>query len=328
MSEEIFIRILNNSATEAERALFYQSIEESGELREQYQQYKNLYTAASLKPELPLLIRKQSFERFWKQVQPERQTKVLTLWYRYAAIVLVTLATSFFVQYAVMHISPRNDVVQKIEYFSEKGSVSKVVLEDGSVIWLSSASRVYLEKRENGDMMARMNGEAYFELVPESKRKFLVDLGSFKVRDIGTKFNIRAYKHERVVYTSLVDGKIEFLSRSDQSMLTLNPGECMQYNKQSMRMALSRQDPIITTAWKDGKFVFIDKTLSEICQELENWYNVKIVIENKALAATKYTSVIKRTTTIKLVLQMLSLTDKINYSITDKKEGSDIVLIY
>ena len=93
-------------------------------------------------------------------------------------------------------------------------------------------------------------------------------------------------------------------------------------------MTVSEQDPTIASAWKNGKFVFIDKTLAEICHDLENWYNVKIIIDNKALADTRYTSVIKRTTTIKLVLQMLALTDKINYKITDKKEGNDVVLIY
>jgi ferric-dicitrate binding protein FerR (iron transport regulator) len=328
MSEEIFIRILNNSATEAEKSRFFKSIEEDGDQREQYKQCKNLYVASSLNPELHDSIQKESFERFWNRVHPVKQQKVLNLWYRYAAIVLVTLAISFLVQYLMPNKQPGNEIVQQIEYSSEKGSVSKVLLEDGSAIWLSSVSSVKLEKRGTGEMIARISGEAYFDLVPDSKRKFMVDMGSFKVKDIGTKFNIRAYKDEPGVYTSLVDGKIEFLSKTDQSVLTMKPGEYMQFNKQSMIMTVSEQDPTIATAWKDGKFVFIDKTLLEICHELENWYNVKIVIENKTLAATKYTSVIKRTTTIKLVLQMLSLTDKINYTITDKKEGSDIVLIH
>jgi len=328
MSEEIFIRILNNSATDAEKSSFFQSIEEDSDQREQFKQCKNFYVASSLNPELHNSIQKESFERFWNRVHPGKQQKVLNLWYRYAAIVLVTLASSFLIQYLISNKQQGNEIVQQIEYSSEKGSVSKVLLEDGSVIWLSSASRVKLQKTANGEMMARMSGEAYFDLVPDSKRKFMVDMGSFKVKDIGTKFNIRAYKDEPGVYTSLVDGKIEFLSKSDQNLLTMKLGEYMQFNKQSMKMTVSEQDPTIATAWKDGKFVFIDKTLSEICHELENWYNVKIEIENKKLAETKYTSVIKRTTTIKLVLQMLSLTDKINYSITDKKEGSDIVLIY
>ena len=328
MSEEIFIRILNNSATEAEKSSFFKSIEEDGDQREQYKQCKNLYVASSLNPELHDSIQKESFERFWSRVHPVKQQKVLNLWYRYAAIVLVTLAISFLVQYLMPNHHPGNEIVQQIEYSSEKGSVAKVLLEDGSVIWLSSASKVKIQKTFNGEMLARMSGEAFFDFIPDSKRKFIVDMGSFRIKDIGTKFNIRAYKDEPGVYTSLVDGKIEFLSKSDKNLLIMKPGEYMQFNKQSMKMTVSEQDPTIATAWKDGKFVFIDKTLSEICHELENWYNVKIVIENKTLAATKYTSVIKRTTTIKLVLQMLSLTDKINYTIKDKKEGSDIVLIY
>ena len=328
MSEEIFIRILNNSATEAEKSSFFQSIEEASNQRDQFQQCKNLYVASSLNPEMHALIQKESFERFWNRVHPGKQQKILNWWYQYAAVVLVTLFTSFLVQYLISNKQQGNEIVQQIEYSTEKGSVSKVILEDGSAIWLSSASMVKLEKRGTGEMIARMNGEAYFDLIPDSKRKFSVDMGSFKVKDIGTKFNIRAYKDEPAVYTSLVDGKIEFLSKSEENLLTMKPGEYMQYNKQSLKMSLSEQDPTIATAWKDGKFVFINKSLEEICHELENWYNVKIVIENKTLAATKYTSVIKRTTTIKLVLQMLSLTDKINYLITDKKEGSDIVLIY
>src|SRR5665647_2800881 len=49
---------------------------------------------------------------------------------------------------------------------------------------------------------------------------------------------------------------------------------------------------------------------------------------NQSLAKSKYTSVIKRTTTVKMVLKMLALTDKINYSIDERKEVRDIVYIY
>ena len=93
-------------------------------------------------------------------------------------------------------------------------------------------------------------------------------------------------------------------------------------------MAVSQQDPSISTAWKDGKFVFINKSLTDICLELENWYNVEIIISNKTLASTRYTSVIKRTTTVKMVLKMLALTDQIKYKIDERKEVRDIVYIY
>ena len=177
-------------------------------------------------------------------------------------------------------------------------------------------------------MSAQLNGEAYFDMVPDQKRKFTVDLGNFKVKDIGTKFDIRAYRDEAIVCVALVDGQIDLYKCGGTPILSMKPGEYMQFDKQSNHMAVSNQDPSIATAWKDGKFVFIDKTLEEICHELGNWYNLQIIIKSKSLANTKYTSVIKRTTTVKLVLEMLSLTDKINYTITDRKEASDIVYIY
>jgi ferric-dicitrate binding protein FerR (iron transport regulator) len=328
MSEEIFIRILNNSATETEKSSFYMELEKDGAMREQFLQYKNLYTVSSYQDTDRIKHSGDSFENIWNHLHPGKKLTIIHLWYRYAAIIVVTLFVSFLAQYLVHNYKSGNEIVEQVEYTSEKGSVSTIHMADGSAIWLSSASGVKIQKRSNGEMSAQMHGEAYFDLVPDHKRIFSIDMGSFKVKDIGTKFNIRAYCDEAGIYTSLADGKIAFLSKTDQPLLSMKTGEYMTFDKQSKKMTISQQDPSIASAWKNGKFVFINKTLTEICHDLENWYNVKIIIENKALADTRYTSVIKRTTTIKLVLQMLALTDKINYKITDKKEGNDIVLIY
>ncbi|MCK9413910.1 MAG: FecR family protein [Prolixibacteraceae bacterium] len=328
MPEEIFIRILNNSVTETEKSNFYRELEENRSLREQFFQFKSIYTVSTCQYYNNIGITKDRFEHIWGHLHPGKKYFIINLWYRYAAIVVVTIVFSFMVQYLVNNIKSGSEIVEQVEYTSEKGSVSTIHLSDGSSVWLSSASGIKIQKRSNGEMSAQMHGEAFFDLVPDSKRKFSVDMGSFKVKDIGTKFNIRAYRDEAGIYTSLADGKIEFLSKSDQLLLAMKTGEYMSFDKQSKKMMVSERDPSIASAWKNGKFVFIDKTLKEICHDLENWYNVKIVIENKTLADTRYTSVIKRTTTIKLVLQMLALTDKINYKITDKKEGNDVVLIY
>ena len=328
MSEEIFNKILNTSATEAEKSSFYKSLEDDDALREIFYQYKNLYTVLNLNPSKNIQLQQDSFERFWNRAQPVKAYRMIDLWVRYAAVFIIALSLSFLLRYLVP-LKPEVKVfTQHIEYTSEKGSVSTIHLEDGSAIWLSSASKIALDRRSNGEMSAQLNGEAYFDMIPDPSRKFAVDLGYFKVKDIGTKFNIRAYSFEPTVYTTLVDGKIDLYNSGDKSILSMIPGDYMHYNKQANRMAVLQQDPSIATAWKDGKFVFINKTLSEICLELENWYNVEIIIRNKSLANARYTSVIKRTTTVKMVLKMLALTDRINYKIDERKEARDIVYIY
>ena len=328
MTEEIFIKILNNTATDAEKSSFYKSIEENADLRSMFQDYKNLYVISNYDSSKHIQLQKDSFVRFWRRVDPSKAYLMIDFWYRYAAVFVIALSLGFLIQYFIPLKKESLILSQSIAYTSEKGSVSTIHFVDGSAIWLSSGSKISIIKSSDGKMNAQLAGEAYFDLIPDTTRDFTVDLGYFKVKDIGTKFNIRSYDVEPGIYATLVDGQINLFSKVDKEMLSLKPGEYLQYDKLSKQIDISQRDPYIATAWKDGKFVFIDKTLEEICRELENWYNVEIIISKKSLAKNKYTSVIKRTTTVNLVLKMLSLTDKINYKITDRKEARDIVTIY
>ncbi len=328
MSDEIFKKILDNKATQAEKFNFYQELEQDHAMRELFYSYKNLHTVSGLDVSRYSVEQKASFERFWSRVNPINALRLYKIWYRYAAVFIIALSLGYLMNHLVPVSKDKPVLFQHIEYTSEKGSVSTIHLEDGSAIWLSSASKLSLDKQPSGEMTARLNGEAYFDLIPDTSRKLSVDLGNFKVRDIGTRFNIRAYGAEPNVFTTLVEGKVVLFDNENKSLLSMEPGEYMKFDKKTNQIAVSQQDPSIATAWKDGKFVFIDKSLAEICRELENWYNVEIIIGNKSLANNKYTSVIKRTTTVNMVLKMLALTDKINYKVTDRKEARDIVYVY
>jgi ferric-dicitrate binding protein FerR (iron transport regulator) len=328
ISEEIFSRILDNSATEAEKEGFYHSLEKDPGQRGLYCQYKNLYTVSGIREDKFKNLQRDSFERFWEKANPPKKYTIGKTWYRYAAVLVLSLTLGYLIRYYLQTGSENQMFARMIEYTSEKGSVSTIHLEDGSSIWLSTGSRITIEKGPKGQLAAKLDGEAYFDLVPDPSRKFVVDLGYFKIEDIGTRFNVRAYSAEKKIYTTLLDGKVDLYKEGKNSILSMNPGEHMQYEKETSQISVSKEDTSIAIAWKDGKFVFIDKTLSEICRELENWYNVEIIIGNQTLANTRYTSVIKRTTTVNMVMKMLSLTDKINFKISERKEGRDIVYIY
>jgi len=328
MPEDIFIKIINDSASDAEKLCFYEELELNSDLREEYIHYKNLHTLASCSDPMKTNIVQPGFDNFWRQLHPSRTLPFREVWFRYAAIFVVALALGFEVHYLVSSSNEVKVYTSNIEYSSEKGAVSKIHLEDGSSIWLSSGSKINICKKSTGEMSATLIGEAYFDMIPDPQRSFVVDIGLFKVRDIGTKFDIRAYPDEPIIYAALADGQIELCKNDAKPMLAMKSGEYMNFNKQTKHLVVSTQDPSIATAWKDGKFVFIHKTLGEICHELESWYNVQITIRDKNLANTRYTSVIKRTTTVKLVLEMLSLTDRIHYKIIDRKEAKDIVYIF
>lgn len=326
MTEDIFHKILSNSATDTEKEAFYRSLESDPEKKSDFIRYKNLYFVSTLGHKRYAAQSNQSFNNFWNMVQPSKSKTIVAQWMRYAAVFVITLAMGFMVNY-LLNESPNQPQSKRIEYSSEKGSVSKIKLEDGSNIWLSSGTNLVIDQNENGEMVAKLDGEAYFKLKPDPSRNFRVDLGNFQVKDIGTSFNIRAYQSEQNIVTTLVEGQIDLQKNSGEPILSVKPGELVRYDKQSNQMQVSQQDPSIVTAWKDGKFVFIDQPLAEICRELENWYNIEIQIEDQKLAETRYTSVVKRTTTVQMVLKILAVTDRIKYEITDKKEGKDIIKI-
>ena len=325
MSEEIFHKIINNTASETEKLEFFQLLETNPEKRDEFYRFKNLYVVSSLNPDNYSKLSDKNFNKFWSQVN---SSKTLTIgsWMRYAAIVVVASSLGFL---ANSLTKKEKTVISEnhIEYSSEKGSVSSVKLDDGSVIWLSSGTKLALDKNTDGKTVARLNGEAYFDLVPNPKRNFIVDLGKFQVHDIGTTFNIRAYESENKISTSLISGQIDFVQESGSSMLTVKPGEYVEYDKNSNNIEVTEHDPSEITAWKEGKFVFIDESLGDICKELERWYNIEISIEDQNLSEIKYNSVVKRSTTVEMVLKYLAVTDQIKYEITNKKEGKDIIKI-
>ncbi len=325
MSEEIFHKIINNTASETEKLEFFQLLETNLEKRDEFYRFKNLYVVSSLNPDNYSKLSDKNFNKFWSQVN---SSKTLTIgsWMRYAAIVVVASSLGFLAN----NLTKKEKTViseNHIEYSSEKGSVSSVKLDDGSVIWLSSGTKLALDKNTDGKTVARLNGEAYFDLVPNPKRNFIVDLGKFQVHDIGTTFNIRAYESENKISTSLISGQIDLVQESGSSMLTVKPGEYVEYDKNNNKIEVTEHDPSEITAWKEGKFVFIDQSLGDICKELERWYNIEISIEDQNLSEIKYNSVVKRSTTVEMVLKYLAVTDQIKYEITNKKEGKDIIKI-
>jgi transmembrane sensor len=123
-----------------------------------------------------------------------------------------------------------------------------------------------------------------------------------------------------------MEGEIELLNKIDNSIVSLNPGEGYVYNKNSKVANLIQVDGSIESSWKEGKFVFIDKSLRQICDNLSKWYNVEFTYSNQALADTRYTCILKRTTTVGQIMKLLNSTSGIDYEILSNEGGSKDVI--
>ncbi len=322
MSSNIILKILAGQANEKEKTDFFTNCEKNTEMKEEFIRLKNLW---ALSVDEKSSDKNKRFEEYWKQIRRQRSGGIRKIAFgvgKYAAIVIIAFGLAYWVRPKVNTGSE-----QLLQTFtSEPGSVSSIELSDGSKIWLNSGSVLNFTEKSSKRVVAKLSGEAYFEIKHDPDREFLVDVDKIRIRDIGTEFNIRAYPGDENISASLKNGKIGILSPANNPLVEMKPNDHFVLKRSTNKYTVWKTDPQFIAGWKDGKFVFIDKSLREMCDELEKWYGVKIFIQNNLLESGKYTSILKRTTTIKHMLEMLKITTGINYKI-ENKDGYDTIII-
>src|SRR4029078_631833 len=93
---------------------------------------------------------------------------------------------------------------------TKRGSKSKVQLPDGTQVWLNADSRIaYNEKFQGNLREVTLEGEAYFDVVRDEKRPFVIHTAAIDIKVLGTAFNVRSYANEKNTETSLIRGSIE-----------------------------------------------------------------------------------------------------------------------
>jgi transmembrane sensor len=322
---EDHVKILTGSATSEEKERFYGLLNSNPELREEYSRLLKLWDLSKIGSIKVSENRKRElFKEFCTRTRSSEKSRSLQFFVvllRYAAIVLLALVTGYMIR---MSTAGSIEIPFHAVFHSSNGSISSATLSDGSYIWLNANSRISFDQTKR-NILAQLDGEAYFNVPHNPEREFIIDIGRIRVRDLGTEFNISSYPDRNVCKITLLDGDLDITDNEGNVIRNLDTGETFNFNRKSGKYSVHRIDPGLVTGWMEGKFVFIDRTLAEICEELEKWYGITIIIENKDIGEVKYTSVMKRTTTVKSVLEMLKITTKIKYTIEEKKEGKDII---
>lgn len=147
-----------------------------------------------------------------------------------------------------------------------------IILEDGTEVFLNADSKLrYPVSFGSEKRVVQLEGEAYFK-VTKSSRPFIVEADRVNVRVYGTEFNVKAYR-DRVFETVLVSGSVGvYAGQRDTVMLKPNQ-RCLVMDSE---VAVSEVDPDDYTAWREGKFRYINQTFGRVLSDLEAWYGVEL----------------------------------------------------
>lgn len=194
-----------------------------------------------------------------------------------------------------------------------KGGKYKLVLPDGSMVWLNAASTIRFPTAFQGDTReVTLTGEAYFEIAKNEKKPFHVKVKDMDVQVLGTHFNIMAYEDEPAINTTLLEGLVK-VSQGNRSNI-LKPGQLSAIDKNG-DMKTSNADIEEIMAWKNDLFVFKEYDFAKIMRQIERWYNVTVVYKHK-LPGGQYSGEIGRNNNISQVLNILQASG-VSFKITD-----------
>lgn len=204
-----------------------------------------------------------------------------------------------------------------------RGGQFFVQLADGTKVWLNSESKLKFPvtfKTGKSRQVELLYGEAYFDVSSSKNHQgahFNVITNKQNIEVLGTEFNIKAYQDEESIYTTLVEGKIEFQFKANTKLV--KPNQQIVLNLENEKIISQNVVVHNEVAWKDGVFIFKGKNLKEIMKVLSRWYDVDIVFENKAIEDLSFKGVLGKEQSIEEILSAIKSASLINsYQIKNK----------
>lgn len=193
---------------------------------------------------------------------------------------------------------------------AEKGQRAYITLPDSTRVWLNSDTKIsypadYGMKERN----VTLEGEAYFEVAKNKKKRFIVEASGMQVEALGTSFNINA--HDNKVIASLFSGSIRVCF--DQHIAILKPNESVKADLLTRDFTRYKEENMDGIAlWRENEIIFNGETLEEITRIMNRLYNTTIYIGDESLKKECYVGTI-RNNSLQNFIDIINLTNPISY---------------
>jgi transmembrane sensor len=230
----------------------------------------------------------------------------------------------------------------KNEIFTKKGSKTNIRLPDGTQVWMNADSKItYPDNFRGAIREVQLTGEAFFDVVKDKSRPFVIHTRTVDIKVLGTAFNVRSYPDEKKTETALIRGLVEvtLVNRPDKKII-LHPNEKLSVdnttvNSHSTQEAAGSKDlhepglqlgkinflaadsSAVATAWINNKLVFDDEPFDQVASKIERWYNINMVIKQDALKNLRFSAEFEKESLQEVMEALRMTTGRFAYRISD-----------
>lgn len=208
-------------------------------------------------------------------------------------------------------------------YEAQPSLMKEITLPDGSKVSLNSGSIIEIAHSFNkSNREVYLEGEAFFEVERDVSRPFIVKTESnLQVRVLGTSFNVKSYKSDQTIETTLVSGKVELIQNNKKRpVIALSPNQKATFNKAEDKINIDQVSTAEVTSWKEGVLIFDNEPVQNVLNSLERWYDVKIRIKDREINNYTFSGKVERKTNIGEVLELIEASSPVKYQYDEKQK--------
>jgi transmembrane sensor len=233
-------------------------------------------------------------------------------------------------------------------FATANGERKNIQLSDGTIVNLNAGSVLRMDPAYGiSTREIYLEGEAFFDVKHNRKLPFIVHTDEMDVKALGTAFDVRAYRDEKITETALIRGSIEVtLKENHNRKMVLSPNHKIAWNKSKQHIVsvdsvaaapasvksnygipqeivVMDRGEIKEIAWKENRLVFENELFSDIAMLLERWYGVKLVFTDDEIRNYRFTGLFEKED-LQAVLNFLKESRPFHFKI----ENNETVTVY
>jgi transmembrane sensor len=206
-------------------------------------------------------------------------TPAPSLWRRRIAPAALALAACL----ALVLAAPALLLSLAADHLTGAGETRDIVLDDGSVVHLGADSAISIAFTPERRAVELLAGEAYFEVVPDASRPFMVGAADFTVTVTGTAFDVGITA--RSLSVAVAEGRVRVapFDEGGATPVELRPGDRLTVDRRTGGGVLASVPPGDVAAWRQGRLIAEDVAFADVVEAIGRYHPGAIVVADDSL---------------------------------------------
>lgn len=297
---DLLVAFLGNETSPEESVLVKEWIASSAENKARYEALTKIWNVSETafpqpadvdteKAWLKLTNKIEQFESSKHLISKAKDTPGLFLKYALrAAAVFIPL---FIAGYLIFSYYSQPKLIS----FAAGQVISEKTLSDGSIIKLNKNSKLeYPKKFKDSKREVSLTGEAFFKIIPDPEKPFIIHSGMVDVKVVGTSFNVKNMADKDIIEVFVKDGKVVVFAVNQKGIKTdsifLEDGGKGVFDKNTFKLNKTSQIDGDELFWINQTLIFNKTRLENVFAVITEKYNVEIKMNSSEIGSLRLTT--------------------------------------